>query len=501
MTQLMESTAKGEHYRKKGARLTEDADEAVLLHKPGIPEEYRYQLPHFHLIDKAHLIMLAEEKLIPRSDAVTMLRAFKEMERKGIEESRISTGGAMHSGEHYLIENLGEGVGGRLHLGRSSGDMQSTSGRLLVRTGYLEVMEEVLKFRKGLIQLAADHVETVMPHYTRFQHGQTTTFGHYLMGFERALERDFERLAQAFRRCNVSSMGCGAGTGSEFALNRQRTAELMGFSSVLTNTKDAYAFMDFGIEAFTTMSILMTNIDRVATDLLIWYTSEFGFIDFADRYCGTSSIMAQKKNPHGLMYVTENISKLLGRMTGAIAQYRNVSGLGSLKEVGFSFELTTRSIRAISGIMVTMKVKTDRMRRQSTAAWAQSSDLAGAMVREKGLPWRTAYQIVAILVRQSIEEGKGEEDVTPQMVERAAIEYTGKPVGLSAQSIKKALDPLECVKARTLLGGPAPEEVRKQIDESQQILATDQKIFAELEGQIQAGQDKMAAAEKALLAN
>lgn len=499
MTQLMEHTAKGEHYRKKGARLTEDADEAVLLHKPGIPEEYRYQLPHFHLIDKAHLIMLAEENLIPRQDAVLMLRALKDMEREGIEDVRMRTGGAMHSGEHYLIETLGESVGGRLHLGRSSGDMQSTSGRLLVRSGYLEVMAEVLKFRQGLVKLAEEHVETVMPHYTRFQHGQTTTFGHYLMGFVRALERDFERLAQAFRRCNVSSMGCGAGTGSEFPLNRKRTAELMGFSDVLTNTKDAYAFMDFGIEAFTTMSILMTNIDRVATDLLVWYTSEFGFIDFADRYCGTSSIMAQKKNPHGLMYVTENISKLLGRMTGAIVQYRNVSGLGSLKEVGFSFELTTRSVRAITGIITSMKVKTERMHRQSTAAWAQSSDLAGTMVSEKGLPWRTAYQIAAILVRQSIEEGKSEEDVTPAMVDRAAVEYTGKPIGLSAQQIKKALDPLECVKARTLLGGPAPDQVMNQIEESREALAADRKIFDELQGQITAGEQRMAEAERALL--
>ncbi len=499
MANLMESIAKGEHYRKKGARLTEDADEAVLLHKPGIPEEYRYLLGAFHLIDKAHLIMLAEEKLIPRQDAVTMLQAFKEMERGGIEEVRLQTGGAMHSGEHYLIEKLGESIGGRLHLGRSSGDMQSTSGRLLVRSGYLELMAELLKFRAGLVKLAKQHVETVMPHYTRFQHGQTTTFGHYLMAFVRVLERDFERLAQAFRRCNVSSMGCGAGTGSEFLLNRKRTAELMGFSSVHTNTKDAYAFMDFGIEAFTAMSILMTNIDRVCTDLLVWYTHEFSLIDFADRYCGTSSIMAQKRNPHGLMYVTENISKLLGRMTGAIVQYRNVSGLGSLKELGFSFELTARSLRAISGIMTTMKVKRERMREQATAAWAQASDLAGAMVRDKGLPWRTAYQIVAILVRQSIEEGKGEKDVTPEMVDRAAKEYTGKPVGLSAEAISKALDPLECVRARSLIGGPAPDEVKKQIEESERALSQDQRIFDELQGQIKTGEKRMEEAEKALL--
>ncbi|MBI2989307.1 MAG: argininosuccinate lyase [Deltaproteobacteria bacterium] len=495
----MAKVAKGEHYRKKGARLMEEADEAVLLHKPGVPEDYRYLLNAFHLIDKAHLIMLVEEGLIPRQDGVTMLRVLKEMEREGVEEVRLRTGGAMHSGEHFLIETLGEEIGGRLHLGRSSGDMQSTSGRLLVRSGYLALMTEVLKFRAGLLEMARNHVDTVMPHYTRFQHGQTTTFGHYLVAVARALERDFERLAQAFARCNESSMGCGAGTGSEFPLNRKRTAELMGFSSVNTNTKDSYAFLDFGIEAYTVMSILMTNIDRTATDIFVWYTHEFGLIDLADRYCGTSSIMAQKKNPHGLMYVTDNISKLLGRMTGAIIQYRNISGIGVLKELGATFQTTLRSVRAMAGIITTMKVKSGRMRELATAFWAQASDLAGAIVREKGLPWRTAYQIVAILVRQSIEEGKGEADVTPEMLDRAAVEYTGKPLGLGAAVIQKALDSLECVRARKLIGGPAPEEVERQIAESRQKLLRDNKIFEELEAQIKAGEKKLEEAERALM--
>ena len=117
------------------------------------------------------------------------------------------------------------------------------------------------------------------------------------------------------------------------------------------------------------------------------------------------------------------------------------------------------------------------------------------------MPWRTAYQIVAILVRRSIDEGKGEKDVTPETVDRAAIEYTGKPVGLSAQEIKKALDPLECVKARTLIGGPAPDQVKKQIEESRQTLLADQKILEELQGQVKAGEKTMEAAEKTLLGN
>ena len=499
MAKPMEKIAKGEHYRKKGARLMEEADEAVLLHKPGIPEDYRYLLGAFHLIDKAHLIMLAEEKLIPKENAVTMLRALKEMEREGIEQVRIRTGGAMHSGEHFLIEKLGEEIGGWLHLGRSSGDMQSTSGRLLVRSGYSALMTEVLKFREGLLEMAKEHVNTVMPHYTRYQHGQTTTFGHYLVAVVRALERDFERLAQGFSRCNVSSMGCGAGTGSEFALNRKRTAELMGFSAVNTNTKDSYAFLDFGIEAYTVMSILMTNIDHVSNDIFIWYSHEFGLVDIADRYCGTSSIMAQKKNPHGLMHVMENTSKLLGHMTGAIIQYRNISGIGALKQLGATIQLVVRSVRAIAGITTTLKVRSERMQELATAFWAQSSDLAGAVVREKGLPWRTAYQIVAILVRQSIEEGKGEKDVNPEMVDRAAIEYTGKPLGLSTEVIRKALDPMECVRARKLIGGTAPEEVAKQIEGSTKVLMEDKKLFKELEGQIKAGERKMEEAEKALL--
>lgn len=495
----IEKVAKGEHYRKKGARLMEDADESVLWHKPGNPEDYRYLLEAFHLIDKAHLIMLAEEKLIPREDAIIMLRAMKDMEREGVEEVRLRTGGAMHSGEHYLIEKLGEEIGGRLHLGRSSGDMQSTSNRIMVRSGYLDLMIEVLKFREALLEVACKHTYTVMPHYTRFQHGQTTTFGHYIVALVHALERDFERLAQAFARCNVSSMGCGAGTGSEFPLNRIRTTELMGFSSVNTNTKDSYAFMDFGIEAYAIMAMLMTNIDRVASDIFIWYTHEFGLVDIADRYCGTSSIMAQKKNPHSLMFVTENISKLLGRMTGAIIQYRNISGIGALKELGATFQMTIRSVRAMSGIISTLKIKTERMREQSAASWAQASDLAGAIVREKGLPWRTAYQIVAILVRQAIEEGKGEKDVTPDMVDRAAKEYIGKPLELSVNIINKALDPLECVRARNLIGGPSPEQVEKQIDESTLTLQRDKDILNNLQEQVKVGERKMEEAEKALL--
>ncbi len=500
-TTLYSSVARGEHYRKKGGRLNEEADESVLRQKPGDPAEYVPLFPAFHALDKAHLVMLAEENLIPRRDAARMLAALLEMEKQGLQEVRLATGGAMHSGEHYLIEHLGEEVGGRIHLGRSSGDMGSVGGHYTLRAAYLEVMADLLELRQAVIGLASQHAESVMPHYTRHQHGQTTTLGHYLMALAFELERDFERLEQAYHRNNQSTAGCGAGTGSDFPLNRRRTAELLGFEAVMQNTKDAYASVDYGLEAYGALAVLLANLGRVIDDLFLWYTYEFRLVDFADRYCGTSSIMAQKKNPHAIMWLQESVSQFYGKMAGAFQQVRSLSGLGALKELWTSFEDLRLMLRTLGGILTTMKVNTGRMGELAGAFWAQAADLSGAMVNEKGLPWRTAYQITAILVRQSIEAGKTPAQVTPADVDRAARQYTGEPLGLSDAVIRRALDPLSCASARTLIGGPAPQEVRRQVAAATETLVRDRSTLASLEEQVRAAEAGLNRAAEAIIAS
>ncbi|MBI2911967.1 MAG: hypothetical protein HYY05_07470, partial [Chloroflexi bacterium] len=184
----------------------------------------------------------------------------------------------------------------------------------------------------------------------------------------------------------------------------------------------------------------------------------------------------------------------------AFLQVRSLSGLGALKELFTSFDDLNLVVRTLGGILTTMKVNTGRMAELAGAFWAQAADLSGAMVSEKGLPWRTAYQITAILVRQSIEAGKTPAQVTSADVDRAARDYTGEPLGLSDAAIWRALDPLSCASARTLIGGPAPQEVRRQIAAATETLARDRLTLAGIEERVRAAEAGLNRAAEAIIA-
>ena len=467
----------GEFYRKAGARLKEDADASQTAHKIG-PSQRTVPLLHaYHMFDKAHVVMLTEEGLLPRADGVAILSAFRRMESEGWQRIRSEGGHGLFSGEAYLIEQLGEEIGGKIHLGRSSGDLNSVSARIGVREKLLTTMAAVLRCRESYLELAEQHLETVLPTYTMWQQAQIGTFAHYLVAWALPLERDFERLVGAFDRTNLSSAGAGIGTGSDFPLNRQRTGELLGFDGVCENVRDANAGRDFVLESLSTLAILMANTASATDTIYLFSSNEFGFVEMADRYCGTSSIMPQKKNPHSLMNVSELASQLSGSLTSALVNSRSISG--SVKAVLQNFDATVEALDLWSGIISTLQVNKAIMRQKTTDFWALATDLAGALVREAKLPWRTAHQITAILVRMAMEQGKKPADVDPAFVDQAAREYIGEPVGLSMETIREALNPLRAVKARTLFGGTAPAEVKRQIDRCYERLQKDGETLAD----------------------
>jgi argininosuccinate lyase len=409
--------------------------------------------------------------LLSRDDGVAILRAFRQMEADGWERIRAEGGHGLFSGEAYLIQHLGEEIGGKIHLGRSSGDLNSVSARVGLREKLLETMAAVIHCRQAYLQLAEAHLETVLPTYTMWQQAQIGTFAHYLVAWALPLQRDFERLVGAYDRVNISSAGAGIGTGSDFPLNRKRTADLLGFDAVCENVRDANAGRDFVLEALSAITILMTNVAWATDTIYLFSSNEFSFVELADRYCGSSSIMPQKKNPHSLMNVSEVASQLTGSLTAALTNSRSISG--SLKAVLQNFDVTAEALELWAGIISTLQVNKEIMRRKTTDFWALATDLAGALVREANLPWRTAHQITAILVRRALEEGKKPADVDGAFVNRAAQEYIGEPVNLSDGALREALDPLRAVKARTLLGGTAPDEVKRQIDQCYEILRRD----------------------------
>lgn len=489
-------------FRTPGIRLTEPLIPNLVEHSSRLELPFLYA---YHWFDKAHLVMLAEEGLIPVEDAAKMLRALREMEAEGVEKVRLETEGGMHSGEQYLIRRLGEEVGGRIHLGRSSGDLNSVGRRVVQRDKLLAVMKAVNSFRAVVLKAAEDNLDAVLPGYTHAQHAQPTTLGHQFMAWASVLERDFQRLDSAYSRVNISPAGAAIMTGSSFPLNRQRTAELLGFDGVIKNTFDAILSHDPTLECACSIAILHANFARWADDLDFWYSSEAGMIDIPDRFCGTSSIMMQKKNPYALELIRGAAAGAAGLLTTAFMVERARTGTPILERrytmqgLLRAFDDAVRTLEWLTDLIPAIKVNKERMRELAGSFWAQATDVAAALVREKDLPWRTAHQIVGILVRFSYERGIKPRDVTPALLDEAAVEYFGNPVGLSEESLRKALDPVEFVNQRTLYGGPSPEESRRRLPEYRAQLEQDRATVSYRELRLNQAKEALERAIDALI--
>jgi argininosuccinate lyase len=463
-------------YREPGIRLMEPLAANLRSPRSQVLERRLYA---YHLFDKAHLVMLVEEKLVRRADGVQMLRSLREMEHAGIEPSRLAVGGGMHSGEQWLIRKLGEDVGGRIHLGRSSGDCDEVGRRVCNRDQILNVIEAVICFRSTLIHLAKQHLETIMPGYTQAQHAQPTTWAHWILSWVCVLERDTARLFLAFNHQNRSPAGAVILTGSDFPLNRHRVGDLLGFDAIENNTFDAILSHDNLLEVLATLTILHMNLARWADDLMLFSTSEFGFIDFPDRYCGSSSIMMQKKNAIAPQNIKGGAAESVGGLMAALMIEKGPTAVpvieheSSDKALINDFDGVLRDLGWMNELMSTLKLDIELMRRRAGEFWATASEIAGTLVREKDLPWRSAHQIIGIVVRYCEARGVKPADITPEMIDEAAVEYMGEKVGLSAESLQQSLDPTAAVRRRTLFGGPAPSEVRKRLAEYERSLASD----------------------------
>ena len=471
-------------FQEAGVRLAEETLPDIVVHSSA---HERSQLYACHMFDKAHLVALAEEKIIPSKEAALMLASLREMEAEGIEQVRLEVGGGIHSGEKYLINRLSEEVGGKIHLGRSSGDIDKVADRIKQRDELLLTMEAINDLREVLLHLAEKHVDVIMPGYTHGQHAQVTTLGHQLLAWAAVLERDFERLEGTFQRVNVSPAGAAIMTGSNFPINRHRTSELLGFDTPCRNTLDAVHSPDTFLEVFSAVAVLHTSLARWADDLIFWSSNEIGMVELPDRFCGTSSILVQKKNPYALEHIRGAAAETVGGLMTAFFGEKGPTGLSIFSRNRYakqilwrSFENIRRDLRWLIALMPDLKIDRELMARRAGAYWAQATDIAGAMVRDKGVSWRTAHQISGILIRLCHERRITPDKVAPSLLDEAAVEYTGQPIGLSEDSLRRALDPVQFVKERTLYGGPAPEESKRRIREFEEVLQLDRQVVSNL---------------------
>lgn len=492
-------------FRGSGIRLVEDPLPDILIHSS---EHELPQLSACHMFDKAHLVMLAEENIIPVKDAALMLTCLRKMESQGVEKTRLASGGGIHSGEHYLINALGEEIGGKIHTGRSSADLDKVADRVVQRARLLEIMEAVNDLRAVLLAAAKTHIAAVMPGYTHGQQAQPLTFGHQMLSWAAALSRDFDRLKSVSRRINVSPAGAAIMTGSGFALNRQRTAHLLGFDRPSENTLDAVHGPDDLLEVFSTLAVLHANLARWADDVILWSGSEMAMIDLPDRFCGTSSILAHKKNPYAMEHVRGAAAHTVGGVMSAFFAEKGPTGMGIFSRNFYvkpallhSFDNMVRDLQWFTAMIPALRLEKKRMAEMAGGFWATASEVAELMVRQRGLSWRTAHQITGILVRICRERGLGPSQVDSGLLDEAAAAYFGKPLHLDPVSLRNALDPGRFVEARTLLGGPAPVESRRRIRRFREGLKRDRMTVLHMQRRLGAAAEELERAVDSIIGN
>ena len=481
-------------YRAANVRLSEAVrSELADVCLPGPDEsvlgEYarmRPQLGAFHAFDKAHIVMLAEEALLPREDAAAMLRVLRTLESQsgGAIVARAVTAENMHSGEALLTQALGGEIVGKMHLGRSSGDLLTVSFRYTLREKLLRIAAQLNALRRVVHDLAAKHVNTVMPGSTHLQHAQPDTFGHYLLAWASAFDRDAERLRQYYVRLNLSPAGAAILNGSEFALNRERVGELLGFDGLALNTRDAVWGRDIEIEAHTLTMLLAGNFNRLAEDLMLWSSPEFGLVECADGFCGTSSIMPQKKNPNALECLKGLVAVCTGHVVSTVMVHKNPSTVPvfewvrSMSDAWRGYDEMASALPLMTAVLKTLIVREERMLERAGAFWATATDLAAAIVRHADVPWRAAHHITGITVRLALDAGLSPSQINTALVDQAARTHFGRDIQLPADVLASAMDPAASVGRHKLPGGPAPERVREALVMHEAALAEDERWLA-----------------------
>ncbi|MGB3432605.1 argininosuccinate lyase [Achromobacter sp.] len=457
------------------------------IYLPRLNREFTSGFDYLSDINQAHLLMLLHAGLMPRESAIRLAQALLKMEQDGpsavpLDPQRED---AYFNYEAQLMRLAGSDVGGRLHVARSRNDILATHDRLRARNAGLDVLDALNNVREVAISRAQEYANVVMPGYTHLQSAQPITYGHYLIAAADAIARDAARIEQALQHIDACPLGAGALAGTTFPIQRDHTARLLGFDHSVANSLDAVASRDFAWELMSAMTIASLTWGRIAQDFYVWATPEFGLIEFPDRVAGTSSIMPQKKNPVVLEYLKGKTSHLIALFTASMTAVKGThfthSGDGNRESMRSFWESSDECIRCLTLFRLVLESAQpveQTMLHKARTNFSTATDLADALVREVGLSFREAHHAVGAVVYQAIEGGLAADQITVDMVNAAASEQCGRDIRLDAASVRRCLDPLASIQARSAHGGPAPALASQRIGELHVALTEARRLAA-----------------------
>ncbi len=422
---------------------------------------------------KAHAHMLAKVGVIFDEDAKAITEGLDRV------KSRIDSGDFtfdinnedIHmSIESALTADIGD-AGARLHTGRSRNDQVATDTRLFAKQRACDLMHANIALRQALIMQAEENFDVILPGYTHLQHAQPVLFSHHMLAYVWMLSRDFDRLVQARKAADASPLGAAALAGTTYPLDRQMTASELGFSSVIPNSLDAVSDRDFLLDLDYACAVSCMHLSRLCEELVLWSTSEFGFIELSDAFSTGSSIMPQKKNPDFAELIRGKTGRVIGDLVGLLVTMKALplaynKDLQEDKEGAIDAAKTLEDcLQCAAGMIETMKIKPENMMAQAKKGHLAATDVADYLAK-RGMPFRRAHEIVGHLVLLCEQRGCNLNDLSIDDFKAESPLFEG--------DIVEELDIPAIVAARTTEGGTGNAAVREQLALAKSRLSQDE---------------------------
>lgn len=451
----------GGRFQKTPEKWVDEFNASIAFDKQLVEEDIQGSLAHVKMLAKCGILTKEEGEAIEKG-----LHRLLEKAKKGELEYSVQYEDIHLNIEKMLIDEIGP-VGGKLHTSRSRNDQVATDMHLYLKKHVETIVELIKGLQKALVGKAEQHIETILPGYTHLQRAQPVSFAHHLMAYFWMLERDKSRFQESFKRINVSPLGAAALAGTTFPIDRQYTAELLGFDDVYLNSLDAVSDRDFIVEFLSNSSLLMVHLSRFCEELILWCSQEFQFVEMDDAYSTGSSIMPQKKNPDMAELIRGKSGRVIGNLVGLLTVLKGLplaynKDLQEDKEGMFDTVKTVEGcLQIMTGMIETLKVNKERMEKSVKQDFSNATELADYLAK-KGLPFREAHEVVGKLVYKCIEKGIYLMDLP--------IEEYKEASNLFDNDVYEVLNPYEVVNKRNSLGGTGFQEVRAQIDKAKSVI-------------------------------
>jgi argininosuccinate lyase len=415
----------------------------------------------------AHATMLTEAGVLTADERDMIIQGLSEIQQD-IEAGRFEWSIALEDVhmniEAALTHKIGN-TGKKLHTGRSRNDQVATDIRLYLRDEIDLILLEITRLQQGLLGLAEQEADTIMPGFTHLQTAQPVTFGHHLMAWFEMLSRDYERFTDTRKRVNIMPLGAAALAGTTYPIRRDITCQLLGFDAPAENSLDAVSDRDFAIEFCAASSVLMMHMTRMSEELVLWTSAQFNFINLPDRFCTGSSIMPQKKNPDVPELVRGKSGRVYGHLFSLLTLMKsqplayNKDNQEDKEPLFDTIDTLKGCLRAYADMVPALESRKEYMREAALRGFSTATDLADYLVR-KGMPFRDAHEVVGKSVAYGINSGKDLGEMS--LAELQTFSDT------IADDVFEVLTLEGSVAARNHLGGTAPNQVRAAVARGQE---------------------------------